>query len=73
MAPLAAQTAAKNPIRNATVDALVPESCCSDEMNLITPPGAIGSSRRSTSSKRWKRPSAPTTKAIAGKNASSEP
>src|SRR5437763_289305 len=47
-------------------------SCCRLVMNLITPPGAIGSRRRLTSSKRWKSPSAPTRKATAGKNASSE-
>src|SRR5438874_8159685 len=41
-------------------------------MKVITPPGAIGSSRRLTSSKRWKSPSAPTRNAVAGKNASSE-
>src|SRR6266550_3339854 len=41
-------------------------------MNLITPFGATGSSSCLTSSKRWKSPSAPTRKAIAGKKASSE-
>jgi hypothetical protein len=41
-------------------------------MNLITPFGAIGSRRFSTSSKRLKRPSAPTRNATAGKKASSE-
>src|SRR2546423_1917194 len=41
-------------------------------MNLITPLGAIGSSRLLTSPKSPKRPRAPTTNAIAGKNASSE-
>src|SRR5436309_3135087 len=72
IAPLAAQTAPKKPIRNAAAEVPPFESFCRLVMNLITPFGAIGSRRRFTSSKRWKRPRAPTTNAIAGKNASSE-
>src|SRR6478736_6285687 len=69
MAPLAAQIAPKRPIANAAAEVPPGESCCKPLMNLITPFGAIGSSSRFTSSKRWKRPSAPTRNAIAGKKA----
>jgi hypothetical protein len=72
IAPLAAQTAPKKPIRNAATEVPPCVSCCRLVMNLITPFGAIGSSSCFTSSKRWKSPSAPTRKAIAGKKASSE-
>ena len=52
IAPLATQTAARNPMRNAAFDVPPCESCCRPVMNPITPPGAIGSSSLLTSSKR---------------------
>src|SRR4051794_36957480 len=70
MAPLAAQIAPKKPIANAAADVPPGESCSKPLMNVITPFGAIGSSSSFKSSKRWKRPSAPTRNAIVGKKAS---